>query len=918
MKKISYLLFTFIFSILFAINVDALANPTYHYTEQKIDGKVMYCVDGGMGMVSEATIKSACSISKIEGLDGLDAVFNELQLSDHQKQATLRYLADKAGISKSNRAAQKQAIDWVNADAQAGLKAKIQNMKIEVKDSSFIKEVGAPTYSGNMATQTMKITAAKPGTLQVTGGTSSISSFGAGTTTFTVTAPVAGNCVGANVTIKALMSVSASTKVPNSGSDDGAGYYYIDCGTNVQSYIVSFDHNPGDGDSDGGSKKISKSGTVPKSYTLHIPDPNCDCRGESNAFCTDCAENVTAGDTTKNLVACANADSFETYCNLKIKKEEVGENPFCKVYCTEQITYELPGQIATKAGRYFKLKRGWDIEKDDPNNNDPTGNGNVAISGTRSCFTNKVDREKYVNLIKEEQQKLVEKYNEYLKNKAFQEAIDAKKYDEHVDSCVGGTYINNKGKVANCTGGATYKWYDVTVTYDVYEITGWNNKTGEPKFKVNKNGGTATSDWWGEKTTGMATSCSGSTSVCSTTKKSQPNYKSAPPSNSAITQLIEQYRKCFDYSNNYCFEPTAKFSYEEPYTFMNGSLGVLKTDVPQSDAHYYQSVDESTYKDGVDDPDAFRQKEYLTNVGESTLSTDPYDVKNTLYVMKEVKDARRIFNTSTSEVSTYHPYGTISQGQCDPNDKLADPANCRYLGWVFPVALETTKTTGISNYTLKFENLGVDGSDKCEKDHMGRISNGDNACLATKASQGCPPDYTCNYKTTSCPECDIECECPKGDTRCEKRDKVCYWKKRPGCKDCEVTCDGCIWHNGDIAISYKPISLSKVFKTSEGEKIPSNWTDENASKVIDHIEANQEEIFNPSYYKSEQEYGGKKTYYKIIIDPSLGGFIRTYNAKSSGYTNDTLVCHEGKICESKFLRDLAKKYSSNVILPKIK
>lgn len=68
-------------------------------------------------------------------------------------------------------------------------------------------------------------------------------------------------------------------------------------------------------------------------------------------------------------------------CLLMRKKDEAGhsykemENSYCKVFCKEDYTYDLPTAVSVNSGTYFQLE--------------------ATISGTKSCYTSEIDTEKF-------------------------------------------------------------------------------------------------------------------------------------------------------------------------------------------------------------------------------------------------------------------------------------------------------------------------------------------------------------------------------------------------------------------------------------------------------------------------------------------------------------------------------------------
>ena len=129
--------------------------------------------------------------------------------------------------------------------------------------------------------------------------------------------------------------------------------------------------------------------------------------------------------------------------NNSYKKKEYENNPYCQVYCKEQFDYKLPGAVTVNSGTYFKL--------------------DAMVSGTKSCYTSKIDTEKFKTDIdvlnskyssysddyKSELNALVENYNKCIRLDETYDCFDPKieyEYDETYDDAFTGNNANKELK----------------------------------------------------------------------------------------------------------------------------------------------------------------------------------------------------------------------------------------------------------------------------------------------------------------------------------------------------------------------------------------------------------------------------------------------------------------------------------------
>ena len=369
-------------------------------------------------------------------------------------------------------------------------------------------------------------------------------------------------------------------------------------------------------------------------------------------------------------------------------------------------------------------------------------------------------------------------------------------------------------------------------------------------------------------------------------------------------QIIGEYKSCYKWNNNYCFNPKIRFEYEdgEIYTDVNNNNYLTGTSaeakskktgdvnvISDDNKTYYGSVNNEYEGAASGLQEVSLNYVYIT--GES-FDLKQAQVDYTNHFMKSESKKSSTFVRSSVRVCTYYPYGTISTG-----DSCSDEKNRVLLGYrdnriaaddkgyVFPVTLEKRENRKY-NYYLYFENIGVAGNDaSCDAAQTNRLMGCKNGTdIYTKYTEKTEDKYKCEY--SSCPDCPDECQCNPDDKNChvEKNgeDTICVFDI-PECPDCPVECVGCIWNNNNSTFAYEQVSLTKVFpseesNTNEATKVGYNWnTDpevnpnaEKAAETIKEIQTSKEEAYDA------------KPQYSYVLTPNVMAKIRKYNAAANG------------------------------------
>lgn len=457
---------------------------------------------------------------------------------------------------------------------------------------------------------------------------------------------------------------------------------------------------------------------------------------------------------------------------------------------------------------------------------------NTKITGTRTCYitgaatsdAEGIELNQFKEDVKASQRALVDAYNSYAEENAI--ANNASSYTQYV--------INN---CSNATGACTISSKSVAVSSSI-------------------------------------------TSDATTLENMKKRYENAQ---NDLNAILKDIGECYNWNNNYCFDPLASFDYNEEYpvnyeAVNKGKKGYDKKGIKVEKRS--TTAGTSTDKEyNVNDKLKVEDVKYL-GCNESGCSDNENTTKIStnaqIFIKKTVKKSVEFNNTQ--EFGTKAPHGTITLAQAKSGNYLKDYS---YLGAVFPVALK--KIEGVYNWTLLFEKIGQKNgntSSSCtDTSDLGRLNKVANKVLGKDLNSKI--GYVCVYIVDiDCPDCEHECECeeklPTGYT-CYKEDKLTCkyeYKKKENCEDCDVYCINCIF-NGNDTYNYHTISVSDMDpnnRTASG-KMGANWTSEKGENTKQEIESNGEKVY-------------QKPEYSYTITPTQMANIRAYNASQGTYVAD--------------------------------
>lgn len=969
-------LFSILSFIIFQINVDALnlsgcrfdsgdvSYPVNDYPlyVQKLTcgGKTYeaYCIDAGYPNPHSTSGTTASIINS----PGLSTVFS--QGSYFENQVALRVWASNAGLTHSYKPIMKKIINGTISSNPTFVNAynigKGANSSYTLSGTIGSDLLNLTVLNVNKASQTAEIMVSALTNINlasidwsVISGASSVSKSGDGQKLI-VSGFNVGNCKGAKVKLKATIknsgtSTTGTPGTPGTPGTTGTGpeeKYILVHYSNQQSMIVRIPSTepipgtpgtPGTPDTPGTPGNNTPGSSNSYTFEVTIPDPDCDCSGESN-LCQECRQDGESSDNKEYAKNCANNDSFKEYAGVSLKKNEnidtdtsiiashsgssvapsknLASNEYCNVYCLEDIKYTMPGKLKTKNGRYFKLKTGFDLGVNEDGQN-------ISITGTRSCITSEIQTKKFITNLLGSEASVVQAKNNYELEKAKKEANklpykceEKKKWNCDESKTVKGKCASDnktdRKEICDYTSckkdPVKYKIYTASFdssTGNVISITEGEGEYNAPE----KQGSCEAKDEKGNylpkyKTTEKDEKGNDVTVykdfTISDSEKGDPDGAASAISAKLeiMYKYIDKYKSCFEWTNNYCFSPKAKFNYNEVYTEATGEIP-MKGTVKKGDQSEYYYVDVDSSYEGSSSTLNKKSYNYIYASKDTIDSSNISSIDLTTKYVKKVVTSSATFEDGTIDVYSYHPYGTIIFNSCTTK-------NCVSLGKVLPVALQHDPESDAYEYNITFEDVGVAGNDADCSVQPNRINGRKDSLTAIES--GCESDYSCYYETASCPDCKVECVCPDNKPNCYVEDKICKYKV---CDNCIVECIGCVVDRGNTKISYKTISLNDVYQ--DDTQIASNWTLED----IEEIEKEGQKIYD------------KEPQYSFILTPQTMSKIREYNEISAsnkannqniprgGYNNDTLTCTIKETntinCKSSFLRVYLEKNAKNAI-----
>ncbi len=595
------------------------------------------------------------------------------------------------------------------------------------------------------------------------------------------------------------------------------------------------------------------------------------------------------------------------------------QNKYCVVSCKEDYAMTMPTAKLVNAGRYFTFS--------------------AAVEGTKTCYTNTIDRDLYNKDIKQAQKDLVDAYNEY--EYWRQAAAVDSDHDENEDDnggpctpCCGGNAEKNIPCTTRHCGFKSRKGDVVTKewTFEMYDYNG--NSSGKVDRYTAPNGKTYVGYYEdGERASCPSCGCScgscrgyiGHDPDADHKQNAQDALKKLEDAQEHYQKIIDMYNDCSDWETeiNYTAEePFVHYDYEESYlNDLRYDYGYMDASISGKDtSEWYCNGSASGmygYKYGTLENDYTEDICYGNNT--HTFETIYYlycDTSGCSYQKKESKQdiSNATYKKVTSTVeASYKPstlfYNVYPSGEIIRADEGEDRDDAVALENKLPVSLSTER--GMYKYTINMTDLGEYYDDNGK---IGRLIGGKTAVINEDeygdfVDKDGNVQYACAYLVNmgitdaDTIVCDFDTECTGDDCFGDCIGPNCDYECDGN--DCIADCigAGCIYDSdAGTSLLERVVSLSNLFPNGTNSY---NWNrdgNKKAEVTIDEIEDAGNSIYDEEPILS------------VTITPHVASKIRDYNDEAekeynNGYLNSTLSCYaldgyEEIACYSSFISDL--------------
>lgn len=579
----------------------------------------------------------------------------------------------------------------------------------------------------------------------------------------------------------------------------------------------------------------------------------------------------------------------------------VSSNPYCNVFCKEDyVPIKFSGIQTVNSGRYFKV--------------------GAEIKGTKTCYTDKINTEKYINDIKQVQEEMVTAYNNYLKWDAYSKNVksDSSQYSGGYRTTCCSTSTNAAGESVQscsscCKSRGTCGGYYATAN-GVTQFTPRFNASGEIVSLNSRN----TSFGSYSNDGGSSSSCSSCTSGSSSTLRSNINseirkYKDQMDSaRSRYQMIINRYNNCSNSTGwdvEYLFNQYIDYSYEEAYYNISAltkedkrlaleSRSIDRTSKELKCVEGLSVYDKGRYETCSNGKTNYTVNRSYTICTTSGCSTDVKAVQNVRYV-KRSKDAEAKY-TTPEVFYTIFPSGNIVYKDVANDSKYDIPTE---LVDGLPVSMKTS--VGMYQFKYDIKDLG-EFYQNCT---MGRLVGARNSvvnALTPNNDYQFTGEYVCHYKV-NCPDCEFTWDfddCTTGNC-----------------------CVGCIFTIDKLQLYYRTISVNKF--NPNNRPLGYNWNynykvndtfgfvSKKADKTVNDAQEGIDTV-------GDQVYENEPLL-KVILTPDLAAKIKKYNKEQinkGGYSNQTFNCYsyedrgdefKNVFCYSSFLDQFAREESDKFI-----
>lgn len=600
---------------------------------------------------------------------------------------------------------------------------------------------------------------------------------------------------------------------------------------------------------------------------------------------------------------------------------KLGQNKYCVVSCKEDYVMTMPTAKLVNAGRYFTFS--------------------AAVEGTKTCYTNTIDRELYNEDIINAQVEMVNAYTNYLMWKALDEApirdrTDSKSASPCCRECTG----TGEDRTCSCTCSAsdsTNVWTEYYVSgarYTYYYVTDSNKNFDNGTITISNRSASASYDEDGHIEGSCSSGCcyancrdgsdgSAATLAANIDRNLASAISRLEAAQRAYREVIEEYNDCSEWNDwdaEIKYDPEIYYDYEESYLAdMYHNYGSMDSSLVSSGTtEWYCNSNVSS--NGRENQAELNGISYSSCDGSTSASTR-YTRINYIYCTvdgceitpEEVSDARYKKVTSSQE-NSYIPstlfYNIYPSGEIVDAEEGASRDDAVAIENGLPVSLSTER--GIYKYTINITDLGeyydANGT-------LGRLIGGRNAVInrndySNIVNSDGEVEYACSYLVNMGVTddthiyCDFNTECTGEDCYSDCVGPNCYGDENTCSGDnCIADCigAGCIYDSdAGTSLIERVVSLNNLFPNGTDSY---NWNrdiNEKADATISEIQEKGNSVYDEDPVLS------------VTITPSTARAIKEYNDKAEndgGYSNSTLACYsldgyEEIACYSSFITDL--------------
>ena len=605
------------------------------------------------------------------------------------------------------------------------------------------------------------------------------------------------------------------------------------------------------------------------------------------------------------------------------------DNGYCAIYCKEDYTFKVPGNLDQYSangngfaqGRYISI------------NLDKHYHAVAGLAGQKTCVTSEILTEKFLNDAVEQKKTLLDAVNKYYLYKAQKEALEKSNYLTSSDTSTTISYTYE-----------IYKFEDSSNNHKLIESNIVKDKTTSASIplnaKINNEAGSQI-DAAAQQAAKQAAYNSALQNINKAISEAQGAYKNAL---NTLNDQVDKIQDCTTWAEEdklkqtYEFNPEIRFDYaeEEYISMMNGNNQLQpEAEFDSTTLGYFCEDNKKTVVETGSCPNSVSDDKTITvkvpnnSIESATESSDEvyYEYKRITGIVKygdpgvaldgTRSDPELIYYKSSVPFYTHPNKGIVTTEKTDDSTLIdqGDPNRNEGTepdGLVYPIKLTTP--AGVYDYTITFKNIG---QYFMSDNTLGRImgeNNGQSGYLTVNEEDS----YLCNY--TVCAIDDPNCDnVPDSNAVCSNilASDVCKSDDTADLDDCiaalleEECCDEVISLNkmtinmvdqynavcpkqkycqgfgiidgttsggaggsavmvdGKLEFTPKTVSLNNLFPNAEDSRgfnwVGTTYDGTSIGSVIQEIENAGESIYNDD------------PDFKIVINPSCRAQILEYN-----------------------------------------